>query len=263
VAAVTSYFARRSADPQVVADLTADTFVTAITHVLIDAERAGRALVTGLGALPDRDRALVELVDLAGLRPKEAAAVLGVTPGAVRMRLMREHGPALANPGPPAHPARHFTASPVKVRRTLLAGGGILVVAAAIAGTLVAGSGTPAYAVTKNPDGTITLAVYQQSGIAPANARLRQLGAKQVVVVPVEAGCPKPPPPAVSVHGVRISVRSGASRDGSVTVNAQGIPAGDILVVGMQASGHNRNEVGIVTSPPAPDCISPPAPPDH
>ena len=50
---------------------------------------AGRALVTGLGLLPDRDRALVELVDLAGLRPKEAAAVLGVTPGAVRMRLMR------------------------------------------------------------------------------------------------------------------------------------------------------------------------------
>jgi RNA polymerase sigma factor (sigma-70 family) len=144
VEAVTAYFARRSADPHVVADLTADTFVTAITsfgsfdpgqgtarawvfgiarHVYaahceaygqqqdrlqrlagrrdlepdqveelldrIDAERAGRDLVTGLGMLPDRDRALVELVDLAGLRPKEAAAVLGVTPGAVRMRLMR------------------------------------------------------------------------------------------------------------------------------------------------------------------------------
>jgi RNA polymerase sigma-70 factor (ECF subfamily) len=55
----------------------------------IDAERAGRDLVSGLGMLPDRDRALVELVDLAGLRPKEAAAVLGVTPGAARMRLMR------------------------------------------------------------------------------------------------------------------------------------------------------------------------------
>jgi RNA polymerase sigma-70 factor (ECF subfamily) len=55
----------------------------------IDAERAGRDLVTGLGMLPDRDRALVELVDLAGLRPKEAAAALGLTPGAVRMRLMR------------------------------------------------------------------------------------------------------------------------------------------------------------------------------
>jgi RNA polymerase sigma factor (sigma-70 family) len=144
VEAVTAYFARRSADPHVVADLTADTFVTAITsfgsfdpgkgtarawvfgiarHVYaahcesygqqqhrlrrlagrrdlepdqveellerIDAERAGRDLVTGLGMLPDRDRALVELVDLAGLRPAEAAAVLGVTPGAARMRLMR------------------------------------------------------------------------------------------------------------------------------------------------------------------------------
>jgi RNA polymerase sigma factor (sigma-70 family) len=144
VDAVTAYFARRSADPHVIADLTADTFVTAITsfgsfdpvkgtarawvfgiarHVYaahceavghqqdrlrrlagrrdlepdqveelldrIDAERAGRDLVTGLGILLDRDRALVELVDLAGLRPAEAAAVLGVTPGAARMRLMR------------------------------------------------------------------------------------------------------------------------------------------------------------------------------
>jgi len=144
VAAVTAYFARRSADPHVVADLTADTFVAVITgfgsfdpvkgsarawvfgiarHVYaahceaysqqqdrllrlagrrelepdhvgelldrIDAERDGRELVTGLGMLPERDRALVELVDIAGLRPKEAAAALGITPGAVRMRLMR------------------------------------------------------------------------------------------------------------------------------------------------------------------------------
>ena len=144
VQAVTAYFARRSADPHVVADLTADTFATAITsfgsfdpgrgtarawvfgiarHVYaahceaygqqqdrlrrlagrrglepdqveelldrIDAERAGRDLVTGLGALPDRDRAVVELVDMAGFRPKEAAAALGLTPGAVRMRLLR------------------------------------------------------------------------------------------------------------------------------------------------------------------------------
>jgi RNA polymerase sigma factor (sigma-70 family) len=144
VEAVTAYFARRSADPHMVADLTADTFVRAITsfgtfdpvkatarawvfgiarHVYaahceaygqhqdrlqrlagrrdleqdqveelldrIDAERAGRDLVAGLGLLPERDRAVVELVDLAGLRPKEAAAALGVTPGAARMRLMR------------------------------------------------------------------------------------------------------------------------------------------------------------------------------
>lgn len=144
VDSVTAYFARRSADPQIVADLTADTFVQAIVSFSsfdpgkgaarswvfgiarrvyaahceassqqrskvarlagrrelgadevgellerIDAERAGRRLVTELTALPALDRAVVELVDIAGLRPKEAASVLGVSPGAARMRLMR------------------------------------------------------------------------------------------------------------------------------------------------------------------------------
>jgi RNA polymerase sigma-70 factor (ECF subfamily) len=141
--AVTAYFARRTADPQLVAD-TADTFVAVITgfgsfdprkgsarawvfgiarHVFaahcqsysqqldqlrrlagrrdldpdqveellerIDAERAGRGLLTELAALPDADRAVIELVDIAGLRPKDAAAALGLPPGTARMRLMR------------------------------------------------------------------------------------------------------------------------------------------------------------------------------
>lgn len=144
VAAVTAYFARRSADPQTVADLTADTFVAVITSFAtfdprkgtprawvfgiarriyathcqahsqqrsrverlagrrelapdvigdlidrIDAERAGRALVTGLTTLPANDQAVIELVDLAGLQTKEAAQVLGIAPGTLRIRLMR------------------------------------------------------------------------------------------------------------------------------------------------------------------------------
>ncbi len=141
---MTAFFARRSADPQAVADLTADTFVQVIIsfssfdpgkgtarawvfgiarrvyaahceahsqqrnkllrlagrreldpdHVgelleRIDAERAGRTLVTELTTLPALDRAVIELVDIAGLRTTEAASVLGAAPGAVRMRLMR------------------------------------------------------------------------------------------------------------------------------------------------------------------------------
>jgi RNA polymerase sigma-70 factor (ECF subfamily) len=144
VAVVTGYFARRSADPQAVADLTAGTFAQAIASFAtfdprkgtprawvlgiarrvyaaycearsqqrsgverlagrreladdevgdlidrIDAERAGRALVTWLATLPAADRAVVELVDLAGLQAKEAAQVLGIAPGTLRMRLMR------------------------------------------------------------------------------------------------------------------------------------------------------------------------------
>ena len=144
VDAVTAYFARRTTDPHVVADLTADTFVAVITgfgsfdprkgtarawlfgiagHVYaahcaayshqqdklerlggrrdldpdqvdellerIDAERAARGLLAELARLPERDRAVIDLVDIAGLPPKEAATALGLTPGTARMRLMR------------------------------------------------------------------------------------------------------------------------------------------------------------------------------
>jgi RNA polymerase sigma factor (sigma-70 family) len=164
VDAVMGYFARRSRDPQVVADLTADTFVAVITAFgtfdprkgtarawtfgiarrvyashceahsqqqrklerlagrrelapdqveelldRIDAERAGRDLITGLASLPERDRAVIELVDIAGLRPKEAAVALGLTPGAVRMRLLRSRtrlrGQAAPGAAARSHPA--------------------------------------------------------------------------------------------------------------------------------------------------------------
>jgi RNA polymerase sigma factor (sigma-70 family) len=141
---VTAYFARRTAEPQTVADLTADTFVRAITSfatfdpgrgsprgwllgiarrvfarhceqasrgretavrlagrraleideaaeliVRIDAERAGRALLGQIAALAPAERDAIELVDIAGLRHGEAAAALGISPGAMRIRLYR------------------------------------------------------------------------------------------------------------------------------------------------------------------------------
>ncbi|HEY1918083.1 MAG TPA: sigma-70 family RNA polymerase sigma factor [Streptosporangiaceae bacterium] len=158
VDAVTAFFARRSTEPQTVADLTADTFVRVITSLgafdpdkgsvrawvfgiarrvyaahceaisqqrdkvvrlagrreldpdqigeledRIDAERAGRKLVTELTSLPDQDRLAVELVDMAGLSAKEAAIVLGASAGATRMRLMRTRArlrKAAAGPAP-------------------------------------------------------------------------------------------------------------------------------------------------------------------
>jgi hypothetical protein len=170
--------------------------------------------------------------------------------------LMQEHGSTLARTSPPP-PRRQFAA-----RRTLLATGGVAVAVAATAGGLLAsGGGTPAYALTTHPNGTVTLDVYQTSGYAGINAKLHQLGDGQVVVVPVEPGCPRPAPPAVSVLGTKISVGSTRSRDGSVTVNAQGIPAGDILVVGFVTTGNGSYGGGEITSPPAPSCISLPGPP--
>jgi hypothetical protein len=202
--------------------------------------------------------------------------------------LMREHGPALAHTAlahttlahatlahttlahatRAAHPGRHIT-----TRGTLLAGGGALAVAGAVAGALVAVNGTPAqsagsaaaaaYTVTKNPDGTITLAVYRQSGIAAANARLHTLGDRQVVVVPIEQGCTSTvTPPAVSGKGHQITTGIFRSPDGTITVNAHGIPAGDILVIGVATSGGTSYSVGTLASPPAPSCTrTPPLPP--
>jgi RNA polymerase sigma-70 factor (ECF subfamily) len=81
----------------------------------IDAERPGRALVTGLTTLPAVDRAVVELVDLAGLPPKEAAQVLGIAPGTLRMRLMRARARLRKTVGPdPAHGTDPATEPEVK-----------------------------------------------------------------------------------------------------------------------------------------------------
>lgn len=58
----------------------------------IDAQRAGRELLQRCAELPALERAAVELVDLDGLTPKEAAAALGVPRGVLRMRLSRARG---------------------------------------------------------------------------------------------------------------------------------------------------------------------------
>ncbi len=55
----------------------------------IDAEREGTALLRRCEQLPPVERAAVELVDLEGLTPKEAALALGVSRVAFRQRLSR------------------------------------------------------------------------------------------------------------------------------------------------------------------------------
>lgn len=59
----------------------------------IDAQRAGRGLLERCARLPELDRKTVELVDLSGLKPQEAALALGMSAGALRVRLFgREPG---------------------------------------------------------------------------------------------------------------------------------------------------------------------------
>jgi RNA polymerase sigma factor (sigma-70 family) len=55
----------------------------------IDAEREGAALMRRWARLPEPERAAIELVDLEGLTPMEAALALGVSRVAFRKRLSR------------------------------------------------------------------------------------------------------------------------------------------------------------------------------
>lgn len=57
----------------------------------IDAQRDGRELLQRAAGLSELEREAIELVDLTGLTPGEAARILGVSANVLRVRLFRAH----------------------------------------------------------------------------------------------------------------------------------------------------------------------------
>ena len=79
----------------------------------IDAERACAQMLAGLAELPERDRAVIELADIAGLRPQEAATALGrIAPGTVRMRPAARPAGCASRPSPSKTLRKHPTTTP-------------------------------------------------------------------------------------------------------------------------------------------------------
>ena len=97
---------------------------------------------------------------------------------------VREHGDAMAR-------LSRSTVGHAHRRPRLVAGTGLGVagVGAAVALVLGATSTAPAFAVTRNRDGTVTISIQRHNGIAGANARLRQLGIRANVAQQPPAGC--------------------------------------------------------------------------
>lgn len=174
--------------------------------------------------------------------------------------LIREHGPALQAAELTAPGQRHH------LRRGAWLAGGAGTLAVGITASLAAFGGTsPAYAITPHSDGTVTVALTDLSGVTGANATLHNLGTR-VVVVPVRAGCPSieslPLPagaPGKVSGSVRVDAAASGSKDGSITVQAKGIPAGDLLVVAVEVASHGTAMSSRLTAAPAPACVTMPA----
>jgi hypothetical protein len=175
--------------------------------------------------------------------------------------LMQDHGPALRAAELTA-PGRRL---PLRRGAWLAGGAGALAVGITASLAAFGGAGSQAYAITPHSDGTVTVAVMKMSGVTGANATLHQLGTR-VVVVPVRPGCPSleslPAPsrlPGKVSGSIRIGTAAGGSKDGSITVQAKGIPAGDLLVIAVASTSHGTTMAARLTAPPAPACVTMPA----
>jgi hypothetical protein len=170
--------------------------------------------------------------------------------------LMTQYRPVLDRM-PAQKPARR-----VAPRVAWLTGAATAGAAGAVTAAVMLAGGSPAYAVTQNPDGTVTLSVASKAGVQPANARLKVLG-DPVVVVPTGPNCPSMAslPHPTLVPGNVISGRS-SDTNGLLIIDLEGVPAGDTAIVAMSTlpEGGTAMVTGIISGP-VPSCVSPPAPP--
>jgi hypothetical protein len=167
--------------------------------------------------------------------------------------LVSEHATTLAHPARTRYPLRRLSIVeppplPLRwqpstrgwlVRRRGKLAAGVVALAAALAATvsILATTGTApsvAYAVTRSPDGTITITIGELKGVYGADAQLTKLGVP-IRVLPELADCSStgrtvliPPELAGKLaHGVR----------GGIAVQPGLIPAGDTLVIGARQIG--------------------------
>jgi hypothetical protein len=174
--------------------------------------------------------------------------------------LVREHGAELARiDRQAATPGR-------RVRPRVLAGATLGLVAIGTVVALAAGAtqSSPAYAVDRHPDGTVTLTISRLEGIRGANARLAALGVR-VRAVPVMAGC------VADTRVAKVPVRPGAPAQvpwavaaraaGSVAIDPRKIHRGETLMVAAKPGRDQRVQLIApkVVRGEVPACIGPPA----
>jgi hypothetical protein len=123
------------------------------------------------------------------------------------LAVVREHGNELARAGRPVRKHRRATGP------RLVAGTSVGLAAIATAAALLFGASTsaPAFAVTRNPDGTVTVNLRQPSGIAGANGKLAAMGVRARIAAhaktPPKLVCPGGAAPTITFDPARIPRR--------------------------------------------------------
>jgi hypothetical protein len=158
--------------------------------------------------------------------------------------LMVNHGSELAKVG-------HPRARRVALRPGRFIAGAMAVATVATVGITTLGNSPAAFAVTQNPNGTVTVSIQDIQAIAPANAALQALGVR-AKAVPMTSDC-------ASLEGDvtyrgPFSIVTGA--DGSVTLG-QNLPVGYTVLLTVDDSPGVGNGLGFSApvKDPAPSCF--------
>jgi hypothetical protein len=141
--------------------------------------------------------------------------------------LMRLHGDELA------------AGRRVRQRRPTLAAAAALAVVGGVAvtlGTGVLGGGTPAYAVTQHPDGTVTVSLKEIAAADQTNAVLRERGIP-IRIVPITPGCANTKQYTVDESAPETE-RGDNNGSDAVTLDVSTVPAGDYAVITALSDEH-------------------------
>jgi len=195
--------------------------------------------------MPDTHTSFEDLPILTELRDelRRAYTARETTTATVRARRQRRAGRV----GRRARPG-------VSKRPVALLGSGAGIVAVAVA-AVVLGAGPaaqPAYALTENPDGSITVTINDVETAIPAlNARFAAMGIDETVV-PVEANCP----PTTAFSGLFVYPQATTSETLTFTPGDKNLDPGYTGVIA--AEQLSNGEVAIAAEaikPPIPSCF--------
>ena len=141
-------------------------------------------------------------------------------------------------------------------RPALLTGSALGIAGLATAGVFALTSASPAFAVTKNPDGTVAITLSDLSDLPALNQKLAQDGVP-VMAVPISTSCSATAAINNPSGESMPSTSAGQETTDVVTIDPSQIPSGDIGVLGASqtASGQITLLFGD-TTPPAPSCLN-------